>query len=36
MFQDGATFGSAFTVRKTRAINSDGWELAYRPHIDGA
>jgi len=28
MFQDDAAFGNAFTVRKRRAMNSGGWELA--------
>jgi hypothetical protein len=36
MFQDGATFGSTITVWKSRAMNSGGCELAYRPHISEA
>ena len=33
MFQVGLRFGSVFTVENSRAINSTGRKLAYRPHM---
>ena len=33
MFQVGSRFGSAFTVENSRAMNSAGRELSYRPHM---
>jgi hypothetical protein len=33
MFHVGARFGSGFTVANSRAMNSAGRKLAYRPHM---